>query len=212
MNILNKDHSIASHFMYEMRHKSIQNDRSKFRYNLKRLGEYMAFEISKSLEYKEETVETPLGLAKVNLLKNQPVVIGILRAALPFYNGFIDIFDQADGGFVGAYREEGEDIEIQLDYLAVPNLDNRVVILTDPMLATGKSLVKTVNKLLAYGKPAHIHVAAAIAAPEGIDYISDCLNIDYTVWVYALDDKLDTRSYIIPGLGDAGDLSYGEKI
>jgi len=198
--------------MYEMRHKDIQNDRGKFRNNLKRLGTYMAFEVSKSLEYKNGKVVTPLGDASVALLDSQPVIIGILRAAIPFFDGFMDVFDQADGGFIGAYREESDNIAIHLDYLAAPNLEGRTVILTDPMLATGKSLVKTVNKLEERGKPAHIHIAAAIAAPEGIDYVTKNLGGNITIWVYSVDEKLNDQAYIVPGLGDAGDLSFGEKI
>lgn len=212
IKILNKKDTIANHFMYEMRHKDIQNDRGKFRNNLKRLGEFMALELSGDLEYISQPVETTLGKTSIRMLANQPVIVGILRAAIPFYDGFLEIFDQADGGFVGAYREEGDEIDVQLDYLAVPSLAGRDLILTDPMLATGKSMIKTIDKLKRFGIPRHIHIAAAIAAPEGIDYISKSLKIDNTIWCFAVDEKLNDQSYIVPGLGDAGDLSYGEKI
>jgi len=211
INILDKTNSAANHFLFEMRDKDIQIDRGKFRNNLKRLGAIMAYEISKSLEYQPKEVTTPLGRTNVNLVSDQPVIIGILRAALPFHEGFMSIFDQADGGFVGAYREETGEISVNLDYLAVPSITNRTVIIVDPMLATGKSLKKTIEKILKKGKPKHIHIASLVAAPEGIDYISQSLKSNHTIWVYSLDSNLDENAYIVPGLGDAGDLSFGEK-
>ncbi|MDX1628467.1 MAG: uracil phosphoribosyltransferase [Fulvivirga sp.] len=212
IHILSQKQSIANHFLFEMRDKDIQNDRARFRQNLKRMGNFMAFEISKTLKYKEAEVATPLGNAKTQLLANQPLIICVLRAALPLYNGFMEVFDQADGGFIGAYREESEEINIQLEYYASPSVEDRVVIVVDPMLATGGSMVKSIDQLLKYGQPDHIHIASVVAAPEGINYISQKIKNDYTLWAFAVDEKLDDRAYIVPGLGDAGDLSFGEKI
>jgi len=211
VNILNKTDTAANHFLYEMRHKGIQNDRLKFRNNLKRLGWYMAFEISKSLKYKPQAVETTLGKTEEMLIASNPVLLCILRASLPFFNGFLDVFDQAESGFIGAYREEGEEININLDYTALPDLDGQTVILADPMLATGKSIVDSIKKIENYGSPKEIHIASAIAAPEGIDYISQNLAINHTIWIFSVDQRLNDLSYIVPGLGDAGDLSFGEK-
>jgi len=211
VNILNKKNSAANHFMFEMRDKDIQKDRLKFRNNLKRLGWYMAFEISKSLPFQSVKVETPLGLAKENLLKSDPVLLCILRASMPFFDGFLDVFDKADSGFIGAAREEGEYISVNLSYTALPDLTDRTILMIDPMLATGKSIVNTVKKLEETGSPKEIHIAAAIAAPEGIDYISQNLTVKHTIWIFTVDQKLNDKAYIVPGLGDAGDLSFGEK-
>ena len=213
LNILNKTSSVANHFLYEMRHTELQKDRQKFRNNLRRLGSLMAFEISKSLDYNGETVETPLGSQEIMLLSEQPVIISVLRAAVPFAEGVIDIFDQADVGFIGAYRkEDGDHITVSFDYMAVPHLEGRLVIMVDPMLATGKSIVESVENLLKHGTPGHLHIVAAVAAPEGVQHINKSLNIEHTIWTAALDEKLNDASYIVPGLGDAGDLCFGPKL
>ncbi|MEX2335890.1 MAG: uracil phosphoribosyltransferase [Fulvivirga sp.] len=213
LKILNHNNSIANHFLYEMRHKVIQKDRAKFRNNMKKLGIVMGYEISMVLDYKKCTVNSPLGSAAVELLHEQPVIISILRAAIPFMEGFVEIFDQSDVGFIGAYREEdGEEIEIKLNYQAVPSIEGRNVILVDPMLATGKSIVKSINNLVSNGLPHHIHIATAVAAPEGIEHISRYIKCKHTIWTGALDKKLNSNAYIVPGLGDAGDLSYGPKL
>lgn len=213
LKILNQSHSVANHFLYEMRHVEIQKDRAKFRNNLRRLGTILAYEISRTLDYKKETVTTPLSTMDVDLLARQPVIISILRAALPFSDGFVEVFDQADVGFVGAYRkEDGEEISVNFEYMATPSLDGRVVIVVDPMLATGKSIMESIDHLLNNGKPSHVHIAAAVAAPEGIDYISRMLKVEHTIWAGALDEKLNSQSYIVPGLGDAGDLCFGPKL
>lgn len=211
INILDHQDSIANHFLYEMRHKDIQKDRSKFRHNLKKLGQVMAYELSKSLSYNMKTVETPLAKMDVKVLDEQPVIVAILRASMPFFEGFMDFYDEADGAFIGAYREEGEDISIKLDYLAAPQLEGRTLIIVDPMLATGKSLVAAYNQLISKGLPSEIHFVSAVAAPEGIDYIAAHLKRNYTIWTASLDKKLNEDSYIVPGLGDAGDLSFGVK-
>jgi uracil phosphoribosyltransferase len=209
--VLNKEASVANQFLYEMRHKDIQKDRGKFRHNLKKLGQVMAYEVSKSLQYKKAKVNTPLASAEVELIDVSPVLVTILRASMPFFEGFIDFFDQSDAAFVGAYREEGKEISIKIDYLASPDITGRPLIIIDPMLATGKSLVAVYNQLIKRGLPSSVHFVSAVAAPEGIEYIASRLNNKYTVWTAALDEKLNSLSYIVPGLGDAGDLCYGEK-
>lgn len=213
VNILNHTHSIANHFLFEMRHKDIQKDRGKFRNNLKRLGIVMAYEVSKMLTYQKSRVSTPLADLDVELLTEQPVIISILRASMPFMEGFMEVFDQADAGFIGAYRREGVDeVDVNLEYLASPSLEGRNVVVVDPMLATGKSVIKSLEHLMSHGSPSHIHIVAAVAAPEGIDYISKSLKTKFTIWTGALDEKLNSKAYIIPGLGDAGDLCFGPKL
>ncbi|HNU42993.1 MAG TPA: uracil phosphoribosyltransferase [Cyclobacteriaceae bacterium] len=209
---LGEQHSIANQFVAELRDVHIQTDRLRFRTNLKRLGEIMAYEISRTLAYQQQTIQTPLALARANRLQKQPVLITVLRAGLPYYQGFQNYFDAAPAGFIGAYRKEGAEIKINLEYLATPDLTNQTLILIDPMLATGNSIIRSVNELERHGKPAHIHVAVLIAAPEGIRFVQDNLNYPATIWTFAIDEKLDPRSYIVPGLGDAGDLSFGEKL
>jgi uracil phosphoribosyltransferase len=204
--------SIANQFLKELRDEVIQKDRSRFRRNVERLGEIMAVEISKQLPYRAESVVTPLGTATVQTPAASPVLIAILRAGLPYFNGFQNYFDEADCGFIGAYRHEGEaEITIKMDYLAAPSVAGRIVILIDPMLATGKSISDAVKVLSKHGTPAHVHVAALVAAPEGVQYLAQALQVPHTVWAFVQDEKLDPRSYIVPGLGDAGDLSFGEK-
>lgn len=216
MFILNSNDSIANQFLADIRDIDIQKDRLKFRKNLERLGEIMAYEISKTMEYNDFEVETPLKKTKVKRLKNSPVLIGVLRAALPFYQGFINYFDTSDSGFVGAYRKEEsadkKEIEIDFLYQAAPNLEDKEVILIDPMLATGKSFVKTVQNLVVNGKPKLIHIACIIASPEGVSYLRENLNIPFKLWIGALDESLNEKFYIVPGLGDAGDLSFGNKL
>ncbi|MBX2961729.1 MAG: uracil phosphoribosyltransferase [Cyclobacteriaceae bacterium] len=211
--ILNQANSIANNMLKELRDKNLQQDRARFRQHVEKLGSILAFEISKHLPYKAENVETPLGTSTIQVLSEQPVLITVLRAGIPFFQGFQYFFDQADCGFVGAQRKEnGEAITIDLDYLTSPALEGKQLIMIDPMLATGKSFVKAVEALLRYGKPAHVYIAALVAAPEGIAYLKEKLKLPYSVYTCALDEKLNAQSYIVPGLGDAGDLSYGEKI
>jgi uracil phosphoribosyltransferase len=214
MQVINLGHqnSIANQFVAELRHVHVQQDRWRFRTNLERLGCIMAYEISKTLPYQQQTIQTPLAFANTNLLQVQPVLVTVLRASLPYYQGFQNFFDAAPAGFIGAYRKEGAEIKINLEYLATPDLTDQTVILIDPMLATGKSIMRAMHELERHGKPNHIHVAALIAAPEGIEYVQENLKHTATIWTFAIDEKLDHRSYIVPGLGDAGDLSFGEKI
>lgn len=213
MFILNQHLSIANQFLAEVRDVSVQKDRLRFRRNLERLGEVMAYEISKEMDYQETAIQTPLQATTVELPVRQPIVIPILRAAMPFFQGIINYYDQADCGFVGAYRKEGGgDVEIEFGYMAAPDIHDKEVILVDPMLATGKSFIKSIENLLKYGRPAKIHIVAVIASPEGADYIQQNLTIPHKFWLCSLDEGLNNSYYIIPGLGDAGDLAYGSKL
>lgn len=210
---LGEQNSIANQFLLELRDKVIQMDRLRFRRNLERLGEIMAFEISKKLSYKKSETQTSLGIASLNTLVSELVLITILRAGLPYFQGFQNYFDKADCGFIGAYRKEGEgDISIKLDYLATPELEGRDVILIDPMLATGKSVVDALKELRKRGAPKNLHIASLLASPEGISYLTTQLKIPFTLWTFAVDEKLNSQFYIVPGLGDAGDLSFGDKL
>lgn len=213
LNILGEQPSIACNILNEIRDKNVQTNRMRFRRNLEKMGEIMAYEISKKLSYTECDVTTPLSTIQSKKLTSQPVLITVLRAGLPYFQGFLNHFDEADAGFIGAYRKEtGEEIKINFEYLATPGLKGRDVILIDPMLATGKSFVRSINALLQHGTPSHIHIAALIAAPEGISYIQGNINIPFTLWTFSVDEKLNDKFYIVPGLGDAGDLCFGEKL
>jgi uracil phosphoribosyltransferase len=213
MFILTKQHSIANQFIAELRSIHIQKDRMRFRKNLERLGEILAYEISKTMEYKSVEIETPLALSSNEVLKQEPVIVAVLRASLPFYQGFLNFFDKAESGFIGAFREENENtISINLGYHASPDVTGKEVILADPMLATGKSIIKSIDTLLTHGTPKIIHIAAAFAAPEGLDHIASNLKIPHKLWLGAVDERLNSQSYIVPGLGDAGDLAFGLKL
>jgi len=209
---IGEKNSIANQFLLELRDKHIQQDRLRFRRNMERLGEIMAYEISQKLNYTSEKVETPLGQSLLSI-PEFPVLVTILRAGLPYFTGFQNFFDGAESGFIGAYRKEGgADIQINLDYLAAPPVEGRTVIIIDPMLATGKSLLRSIHELVQQGTPAHIHIASLVAAPEGIAYLQKEIKIPFTIWTFAIDIKLNDQFYIVPGLGDAGDLSFGEKM
>lgn len=212
--ILNKEANVASNYINELRDPSIQIDRARFRRNLERLGELLSYEISKTLDYKEIDVPTPLGVSPSKTIADQLVVTTILRAGLPMYEGVLNVFDHADSGFVASYRSNtpGNDVEINMEYVASGNLDNKVVILADPMLATGKSLLLALEGLLKNGTPKHVHIMAAIASEEGVKYVQDNITVPASLWIAAVDPELNSKSYIIPGLGDAGDLCYGEKL
>ncbi len=213
MFLLSKYPSIANTYVAELRDVNIQKDRMRFRRNLERIGEVLAYEISKTLDYQVQDVETPLGIAKSNLLKDRVVLSSILRAGLPFHQGFLNIFDQADNAFVSAYRMHHKDgtFEINLQYASCPDLSDSILILVDPMLATGASMDVTIKQLKEYGTPKKIHVVAAIASSYGYEYIRR-LHPDVELWIGDLDDELTAKSYIVPGLGDAGDLAYGAKL
>jgi len=205
--------SVGNQFISELRDVNIQNDRMRFRRNLERIGEILAYEISKTLDYKEQEVETPLGIAKSSITENKVVLGTILRAGLPMHQGFLNMFDQAENAFISAYRMHHKDgtFEINVEYVSCPSLEGKVLILCDPMLATGASIDLAIKALLEYGKPQQIHVATAIASTYGVGYIRR-LHPHVNLWLGAQDDELTARSYIVPGLGDAGDLSYGGKV
>ena len=214
MFILTQQPSVANHFLAELRDVDVQQDRMKFRRNLERMGELLAYEISKSLPYRQAQVTTPLGTAQTRLLRQAPVLATILRASLPFHQGFLNIFDQADNAFIGAYRGHHigeEDFKVEMDYITAPDLQDRTLILMDPMLATGRSIEKVYHALLRYGIPAQTHIAAVIASPEGVKYLQSRMP-ECRLWIGAIDEKLDPHYYIVPGLGDAGDLSFGSKV
>lgn len=213
--VLNDQPSIANEFVNQLRDIHIQKDSMRFRRNLERIGELLAFEISKTMEYEQKEIETPLTKTKGGFLKQQPVLINILRAGIPFFQGFHQIFDNAQCGFIGAYRKEGKGIEglsINMEYFTLPDLNDRTVILADPMLATGKSLVESVHQMLKVGQPKIIHIAAVIASKQGIDYIEKNIKIPCAIWVAEIDPELNENAYIVPGLGDAGDLAFGPKL
>jgi len=214
MFVLNQQPSIANQFLYELRNIETQNDRQRFRINLERLGEILAYELSKTLIYSPKMTQTPLTSAEIFVPSESPVLISILRAALPFYQGFLNYFNHSESGFVGAFRQEkqGEKVSISYQYQALPEINGKEIILIDPMLATGKSLVETIENLLKIGTPNKIHIASVIAAPEGIEFIKEKFGDSITFWLGAIDERLNEKYYIVPGLGDAGDLAYGLKI
>jgi uracil phosphoribosyltransferase len=209
---LNK--SIVNQFVSELRDVQIQKDRMRFRKNLERLGEIFAYEISKTLEYEERDVVTSLGIATVPVLINQPIVGTILRAGLPLHYGLLNYFDQADNAFISAYRRHHKDgsFDIKLEYVGSPALEGRELILCDPMLATGSSIVMTYKALLEKGIPKHTHIVAALASTQGVEHVKRNLPANLTVWCAAIDEELTAQSYIVPGLGDAGDLAFGNKL
>ena len=204
--------SVANRFLAELRSAEIQKDRMRFRRNLERIGEILAYEISRSLDYELVEIETQLGVASHFLPTQRVVLATILRAWLPFHQGMLNYFDNADNAFISAYRRHHKDgsFEIQLDYVSTPNLDGCVLILADPMLATGASLNLAIKELMNYGQPAAIHVATVIASTAGLDAVRRRYP-KAKIWMGALDEELTAKSYIVPGLGDAGDLAYGEK-
>jgi uracil phosphoribosyltransferase len=211
--ILNKTNSIANRFLAELRDINIQQDRLRFKRNQERLGEILAYEISKKLKYTETEVQTPLGTANVNYSAEQPVIGTILRAGLPFQQGFLNFFDKSDGAFITAYRKVKKNgaFIIQIDHISTPNLDDATLILCDTMLATGQSIVQVCKELMATYSIKTLHIAAVIASTEGIEHVRANLP-KANIWVCAVDEEMTTKAYIVPGLGDAGDLSFGEKV
>ena len=209
---LSEQYSLLSDFISEIRDEEIQKDRLRFRRNLERIGEVAAYEISKTLKNVPKEVQTPLGIANVKVLQEQPVLCTILRAGLPLHQGLLNFFDKADNGFISAYRKHNRDgsFEISLEYVSCPELEGRVVIISDPMLATGASLVKTIQYLREEGHPAEIHVVVAIACTVGIEFVLRS-EPQARIWCGAIDDELTAKGYIVPGLGDAGDLAFGSK-
>lgn len=205
--------SIFGTFLAELRDVSVQNDSMRFRRNLERVSEVLGYELSKKLTYDEKMVITPLGEAKTVQLSSQPVLATILRAGLGMHIGLLNYFDKAESAFVSAYRKHStaEDFEIYVEYMAAPQIDGKVLIISDPMLATGSSMLMVYKALLKQGKPSKLHIVSAIAAPEALEYLKSHLPDTAEIWVGAIDDELTAQSYIVPGLGDAGDLAYGVK-
>ncbi|MEG0788957.1 MAG: uracil phosphoribosyltransferase [Alistipes sp.] len=216
LHTFGKQNTVLNKFIAEIRDKSIQKDSMRFRRNLERIGEIMSYEISKTFSYTTQSVETPLGEASVAMIDDQIVVATILRAGLPFHQGFLNYFDDAQNAFVSAYRKSTKDgkFTVKVEYISCGDLEGKTLLLVDPMLATGSSIVLAWKALCEKGgMPAHTHVAAVIASEQGIDHVEKNMPTkDTTIWVAAVDEELTSRSYIVPGIGDAGDLAYGEKI
>lgn len=206
--------SLVSRYMLELRDVNIQKDPMRFRLNLDRIGEIMAYEISKCLAYKKVDVQTPLGVSVCDDIADKVVLATILRAGLPLHHGFLNFFDHAENAFVSAYRrykEKGDSFDVLVEYLASPSIEGKTLILVDPMLATGSSMELAYKAMLRKGIPAKIHVASVIASRQSVEYVKAHFPDDTTVWIGAIDDEVNAHSYIVPGLGDAGDLAYGEK-
>ena len=215
MFVLTSQNSIANHWLADLRNIQKQQNRADFRQNMMRVGEVLAYEISKTFSYQKKQVQTPLATKTVQISEEKIVLATILRAGLPFYQGFLNVFEQAESAFLGAYRGEyqtDESFEIQLHYAVAPSVEEKTLILTDPMLATGKSLLIALKKLLKNGTPKHIHIATIIASQQGIAYLQEHISQDFSLWIGDVDDTLNYKSYIVPGLGDAGDLAFGMKL
>jgi len=219
MEIINfaQQNTIINQYMAELRDKNYQRNRITFRNNIERIGELMAYEISKTLDYAPKTVTTPLGSLDINLPRQKDIVLAtILRAGLPFHHGFLNIFDKADNAFVSAFRmylnREHTEVGVHTEYIAAPSVKGKTLLVVDPMLATGGSLAAAVEALLQNGKPKKIHVCCVIAAPEGLEFIKEFLPDDSTIWCAAIDPGMNEQKYIVPGFGDCGDLCYGEKL
>ncbi len=210
---LSHSNSILGNFISELRSVEIQKDSMRFRRNLERIAEVIGYEISKKLDYETATFITPLGQADVNVLKTQPVLATILRAGLGMHQGLLNYFDKSDSAFISAYRKHTsiEEFDIHVEYLASPDLTNKTVILSDPMLATGASMVTVYKALLKQGRPAKIYIIAAIASQDAVEYVKKHLPENTEIWVGAIDEELTAQSYIVPGIGDAGDLAFGVK-
>ena len=213
MHILSNEVSLVNSWINELRNVEVQTDRMKFRRNMERIGEIAAFKISKKLDYKEVEITTPLDKIKVKEIAVQPVITTILRAGVPLFQGVLNYFDKADCGFVAAYRKHdmNDYFSIKQDYLTCPNIEGRPLIVADPMLATGASLIEALKDLLTHGKPSQIHIVAAIASRQGVEAIRTAYP-EAHIWIGAIDEELTSKGYITPGLGDAGDLSFGEKL
>lgn len=212
---ISQQNSILNTFVSELRDLKIQKDQMRFRRNIERIGEVLGYELSKSLSYNKAKVNTPLGSCEINLYNNDIVLCSILRAGIPLHNGLLNYFDAAENAFISAYRHHehnSDDFEIIVEYLACPSLENKTLILVDPMLATGHSMVEAFEALKPYGTPKNIHLVSVIGAKEGINYIQNHFDKETHLWIAAVDEHLNDKSYIVPGLGDAGDLAFGEKL
>jgi len=217
MEIINlgKQNSIFNHFICEIRDVNLQKDAMRFRRNIERIGEVFAYEISKKMTYENNNITTPLGISSESLMIEKPVLATILRAGLPLHQGLLNYFDSSENCFISAFRKhkKGGEFEIKIEYMSSPGLEGKTVILCDPMLASGSSMVLAMEALLSKGKPKHIHVVVTIASSEGIQYFKENLPFrNCTLWLGAEDKEMTAQSYIVPGLGDAGDLAFGEKI
>ena len=212
-NLSNTD-SILNNFIFEIRDVSIQNDRMRFRRNIERIGEILSYEMSKTLNHHTINAETPLGNTSVNVPKKDVVICSILRAGLPLHNGVLNYFDKAENAFISAYRHHlnNTDFEIVVEYIASPNLENKTLLLVDPMLATGKSLALTYEALKSHGMPKQVHILSVIGAETGVDYVKDKFPENTHLWIATIDKTLNDKGYIVPGLGDAGDLAFGGKL
>jgi len=211
---LSEKHSLLSNWIGEIRDVQIQKDRMRFRRNIERIGEVIAYEMSKHMAHQTVNTTTPLGTHASKVLMEQPVIATVLRAGLPMHQGMLNYFDKADNAFISAYRKHLPDgnFEISVEYLSCPDLNNRILIVADPMLATGASLVETIQAITKTQKPKEIHIAVAIASKKGIETVQAALGMDTPIWCGDIDDVLNDKSYIVPGLGDAGDLAYGTKM
>ena len=215
IHYISENNSVLNQFLGQIRNINVQNDSMRFRRNIERIGEIMAYELSKNLSYKNVEIETPLGIKKTTEIADDLVLCSILRAGLPFHNGFLNYFDHAENSFVSASRHHpnnDDEFEILVEYQAVSNLNNKTLLLLDPMLATGQSIVAVHEKLIQNATPNEIHIVVVIAAPEGIAFLEKNLPENCHLWVASLDEKLNGKNYIVPGLGDAGDLAYGSKL
>lgn len=216
MKVINfaNTNSLVSQYMAELRDVNVQKDMLRFRLNLERIGNIMAYEISKTVDYETTEIETPLSTAKCNIISEKIVLATIFRAGIPFHKGFLDFFDHSQNAFVSAYRKyiDKDNFDVFIEYIASPSIDDKTIIIADPMLATGASMELSYQALLTKGNPKHIHVASVIASQQAINYISEKLPREKTtIWVGSIDDEINSHSYIVPGLGDAGDLAYGSK-
>ncbi len=212
---LSLENSILNTFISEIRDLNIQKDSMRFRRNIERIGEVLGYEMSKFLNYTPNTIKTPLGDCAINLLNNDIVLCSILRAGVPLHNGLLNYFDTAENAFISAYRHhkhDPESFEIIVEYLACPSLENKTLILADPMLATGQSMVATFEALKPFGTPKKVHLISVIGAQKGVDFVQHTFDHNTHLWIAAIDNKLNDKGYIIPGLGDAGDLAFGEKL
>lgn len=211
---LNKNNSLFNNFLAEIRDRQIQTDSMRFRQNLERTGEIFAYEISKTFNYEEKEIITPLGISKMSIFTQQPVIASVLRAGLPMHQGILNYFDKAENAFISAYRKYKKDgtFKINFEHISGPSINNKTLILADPMLATGASMELAYKALMQKGRPVHTHIVSLIASKEGIEYLQKRVGKEnITIWVGAIDDELTVKSYIVPGLGDAGDLAYGTK-
>lgn len=212
---LSQQNSIFNQYVAELRDVTIQNDSMRFRRNLERIGEIISYEISKTFAYQTTETQTPLGVATTSHLVNQPVIATILRAGLPMHVGVLNYFDRAENAFISAYRRHHKDntFDIHVEYVSSPSLDNKVLILCDPMIATGASIVLAYKAILAKGQPSHTHIISAISSQQGVDFVkANMPDKNFTIWCGAIDEELTSHSYIVPGLGDAGDLAFGTKL